>query len=146
IQPFIEALNDPDAHIRARAAEILGKLRSEAAIDALVAAMFDDKNRYKFDRGLFFQKNVQDVAVEALLDIGTKTVARVFADLLNHEERAWRTRAVGLLRQLSMRQPELRSEIVHILQLQLQNPELEMRTLAIEALRAIIIEDGISEN
>lgn len=142
VQPFLVALHDEDAHIRARSAEILGKLDDTSAIPALVAAMFAEENQKKFDRGLFFQRNVQDVAVEALLEIGGPAVVTVLESLLTHERHEWRTRGIALLRQLSMRDAELRPDIIRILQQQLQDTDLDMRTRAMEALRAVIIEDG----
>lgn len=143
LQPFIMALQDTDPHIRARSAEVLGKIGNVDAVPALVAAMFDDNNRSKFDRGLFFQKNVQDVAVDALLEIGGPRVVAEFEQLLTHDDRSWRTRAVGLLRHLSARERDQRADVIRILQGQLQNPDLDMRTLVMEALRGIIVEDNL---
>ncbi len=142
ISPFVAALHDEDPHIRARAAEILGKLRYADAIPPLVEAMFDNGNLHKFDAGPFVQKNVQEVAIEALMEIGRDPVVEVFSQLLAHEDLIWRTRAVALLRQLALRERDQRHPIIRILQTELQNPELEMRMLIMEALRAIIIEDN----
>lgn len=141
IQPFVYALQDSDLHIRARAAEILGKLNDPAAIPALVSAMFAADNRQKFDRGLFFQRSVQDVAIEALLSIGGPAVVEELAALLTHTERTWQLRAVKLLQTLTHRDPSQRGKIIALLQSLLwREDDLEMRTNAMEALRTIIVD------
>lgn len=141
IQPFMTALQDTDYHIRARAAEILGRIGNQAAIPALVVAMFDTTNRQKFDRGLFFQRSVQDVAIDALMDIGGPDVIAEFEKLLDAEERTWQLRAIKLLQTMSQRDPALRPDIIRILQGLLgRADDLEMRSNAMEALRVIIVD------
>lgn len=140
IQPFIDALQDEDPHIRARAAEILGKLKDPAAIPALVDAMFKDINRQKFDRGLFFQKSVQDIATDALLEIGGEAATAQLEALLNHQDRGWRLKAISLLYTLGRKDRSQIEAVIRILQGQLQNTDLEMRTAVMEALRSMIVD------
>lgn len=141
IQPFVSALQDEDPHIRARSAEILGKLRNARAIAPLVDAIFETGNLQKFDRGLFYQKSVQDIAVEAVLDIGGLAAVERFEAMLQHEVRSWQLRGIQLLTTLAVRDRELRAAIIRSLQGVLQNGDLELRTQAIESLRAIIVDN-----
>jgi HEAT repeat protein len=141
IQPFVQSLSDDDDHIRARAAEILGKLRDPAAIPALITAMRDTRNRQKFDRGLFFQRSVQDVAIDALLDIGGAEVTAELERMVQHNDRVWQLRALKLLQTMTHRHPDQRTAIISILQSVLvEDYDLEMRTAAMEALRTIIVD------
>lgn len=137
IQPFLDALSDKDLHIRATAAKILGKLRNPAAIPSLITALFDPTNTYKFTQGLFFQKTVQNVISEALVSIGGAETVAAFAELLESPDKNWRLMGIGLLKLVAQGRDQMLSGIA-ILQGLLKDPDLEIRSAAMEAIREII--------
>lgn len=137
IQPFVLALKDESAYIRARAAEILGRLKNPDAVPALMEALFAPDNTRKFDSGLFYQKSVQNLVTDALVEINGPSVVAEMAALLDGVDHNWRVMAVMLLTIIAKRNKE-RYSIISLLQRHLGDKELSIRTHIIEALSEII--------
>lgn len=137
IQPFVTTLKDESAYVRARAAEILGRLKNPDAVPALMEALFDPDNTHKFDSGLFYQKSVQNLVTDALVEINGPTVVAEMEKLLNGTDHNWRIMAIMLLKVIAKRNKE-RHTIIAILQRYLGDNDLTIRTHTIEALGEII--------
>lgn len=141
IQPFVLALKDESAYIRARAAEILGRLKNPDAVPALMEALFDPQNTPKFDSGLFYQKSVQNLVTDALVEINGPSVVAEMEKLLDGDDHNWRVMAVMLLKIIAKRNKE-RHLIIRLLQRHLADSDLSMRTHVIEALGEVIAVDS----
>lgn len=141
IQPFVFALKDESAYIRARAAEILGRLKNPEAVPALMEALFEPANTPKFDSGLFYQKSVQNLVTDALVEINGPSVVAEMEKLLDGDDHNWRVMAVMLLKIIAKRNKE-RHAIIRVLQRHLGDSDLSMRTHIIEALGEVIAVDS----
>ena len=143
IEPIIVALHDEDQYIRARAAEILGRLRDPSAVPALMSAMFEERNAEKFSRGLFYEKSVQNIITDALVTIGGDAVVNALEKLVIDDDKGWRLMGIALLTLLGKgkRNAAQKRRVISILQSLLQDLDVEIRTAAIEALRDVIFDE-----
>ena len=143
IDPFLAALNDEDQYIRARSAEILGKLRDPSAVPYLVTAMFEERNTEKFSKGLFYEKSVQNVITDALVLIGGAEVVVALEGLVEDDDSNWRLMGIALLTLVGKgkRSIDQKRRIITILQNLLQDLDLDIRTAAIEALRDVMFDE-----
>lgn len=144
IDPFIIALNDEDQYIRARAAEILGKLHDPSAVPALITAMFEERNAVKFSKGLFYEKSVQNVITDALVLIGGGEVVTALEALVEDDAKDWRLMGIALLTLVGKgkRSSDQKRRIITILQGLLQDLDVDIRTAAIEALRDVVFDES----
>lgn len=115
VDPLIEALSDPEGTVREFAADLLGRIHDERAIEALGMAIYD----LHFDVG--------KIAAESLARFGT-TSLDVLKEALTHPEAGIREHAIGALGKIQ------HTSVAPLLLEALNDPERVVRRQAIQSL------------
>lgn len=118
LNELIENLSNPDESIRREAAEQLGYLRTDEAVDPLVHLLSDE------------DRSVTEEAADALISIGSTTVAERLLPLLDTEKAVLRNDAAEILTRLGDNAIPALCEALH-------NVDKDVRQFAIDSIERI---------